>query len=675
MADETVRLVLDVTGVQDIEALKKEMLALTAAMGATDASLGKVTTAATTTAQAVGKTTQAAQTAAPAVAAVGTAATSTAQAVTQVGQASFQATTAMAGTTTAAIQTTVAVTQAGQAAAQTAAQFNNLGNAAQNAAGGGAGGGRGAGGGGGGAAAAANGGNGRGLLNLSYALQDLYQGGFSAILNNIPMLAEGFGMAASTAGALAIAGLAVNEGFKILGPLLSDTREPLKRLVDTWKDFADGLGGQKTEIEAMDIAVKELAKNFAWDWTDSIDEVTKKFRDFLALAREAEALRKENERDAADRKGGEERLDSLARDTERGKMYDEYLQGQGEDGARALQDKLAKDAREKARQEEIESQLAVMEREGKFKDYGNISTDTQRELARAQLNQTLKQDDERVLRRADSIAAGQMNAAARGDKKALAQVAAADKDFAEYEAEVAADKEAQEVHAKWREKRLEREQREMAENKEQERLAGIGPPEQAFRNNVAAERQAAERAAEMEATKKRVEAEVEKKKNEALEVSRTKRLDNFMRQEDLTPEMLRQQQDMAAARMPTQRDRARVRQQVAQQQAAELRARMARRGMDEAEQQAGLRDIGNAIRPQQGGNGMRSVAPKAVDDGTKAVEQTGDKMVQAVVANGRVTTQKFQQIEATMNELSRMMAQNMAGQVGMPGRQFNAGRR
>jgi hypothetical protein len=309
-----------------------------------------------------------------------------------------------------------------------------------------------------------------------------------------------------------------------------------------------------------------------------------------------------------------------------------------------------------------------------------------RDFARNQIDNRRKSDDAETIDRSKEMAAGTMAAAARGDKKALAQIAAADKEFAEYEAEVAADKEAQEVHAKWREKRIEREKREMEENKEQERLAGIGPPEQAFRNNVAAQRQAEEREAERVAQKKIIDAKVEKEKNEALEEGRRKRLDNFMQQEGLTPEGLAQQQEQAAARMPNGRMRQEARDRVAGAQAAELRARMARRGMDENEQAAGLRDIGNAGRqrvPQR--RGMRSVAPSAENNRTPAAEKTeentkevanaGDKMVRAVAQNGQVTLQKFQQIESTMLELSRMLAQNAGGQVGMPGRQFNAGRR
>jgi hypothetical protein len=675
MADETVRLVLDVTGVQDIEALKKEMLALTTAMGATDASLGKVTTAATTTAQAVGQTTQAATTAAPAVAAVGTAATTTAQAVIQVGQASFQATTAMAGAASAAVQTTVSVTQAGQAASQTAGQLNNLGNAAQNAAGGG----------GGGAGGVANMLQGRGLMGLSYALQDLYQGGFSAILNNIPMLATGFGLTAGTAGTLAIAGLVVNETFKAMAPLFEDTEGKLNTLSEAWKDFAEGIGAAKTDLELTEIAVKKLAESMGSNWITSLDTVNDKFKEFLKLAKEANELRKEQEKEQADRKSGENLLNDMGGDKDRGQQYKEYIQGQGEDNARAKQDALAKDMREKARQEIIEDQVSAEEKSGMYA--GNAEyREYQKSIRRKQLDKTVSTEDEEVIDRSKSMAAGTMAAAARGDKKALAQIAAADKEFAEYEAEVAADAEAQKVHAKWREKRLEREKREMEENKEQERLAGIGPPEQAFRNNVAAQRQAEEREAERVAQKKIIDAKVEKEKNEALEEGRRKRLDNFMQQEGLTPEGLAQQQEQAAARMPNGRMRQEARDRVAGAQAAELRARMARRGMDENEQAAGLRDIGNAGRqrvPQR--RGMRSVAPSAennrtpagekTEENTKEVANAGDKMVRAVAQNGQVTLQKFQQIESTMLELSRMLAQNAGGQVGMPGRQFNAGRR
>ena len=110
-----------------------------------------------------------------------------------------------------------------------------------------------------------------------------------------------------------------------------------------------------------------------------------------------------------------------------------------------------------------------------------------------------------------------------------------------------------------------------------------------------------------------------------------------------------------------------------------MREKMARRGMNENDINANFGDIRAAGRqrvPEQ--RGMRSVPPqaeKAVQDGTKEVAQSGDKMVQAVVVNGRVTAQKFRQIEQSLAQLSGMIAQDMAGQVGMPGRQFNAGRR
>lgn len=679
MADETVRLVLNVTGVADIEALKKEMLALTEAMGATETQVTEVATAAQQATTPINNVGQAAQQTVTPMTNLGQASATTAVNVTQVGQASFQATTAMAGTTTAAVQTTVAVTHAGQAAAQAAAQLNQLGNAAQNAAGGGGGGGGAGGAGGGGAGGGGGGANpfqGRGLMSLSYALQDLYQGGFSAILNNIPMLATQFGLTAGTAGILAIAGLAVNEAFKVMAPLFEDTEEKLAKLSESWKDFAEGMGGAKNDLESTEIALKSLAESMGSNWIIWVDTLNDKFKEFMKLAKEADQLRKEQEKEQADRKSGENLLNDMGGDKDRGQQYKEYIQGQGEDNARAKQDALAKDLRDKAKREVIEDQVSAEERAGIYA--GNAEyREYQKSIRRKQLDKSVSTEDESVIDRSKSMAAGMMAAAARGDKKALAQIAAADKEFAEYEAEVKADKEAQEVHAKWREKRLEREKQELEDAKEQKRLASIGPPEEAFRNNIAAERLAKEREEKREADKKIADAKVEKDKNEALEAGRMKRLDNFMRQENLSPEMLLQQQQAAAARMPTQRDRARAMMQVQQQQEAELRARMERRGMDGGEINAGLRDIGNAMRPPRGGNGLRNVAPAAekAEKEAKEVQEAGDKMVRAVAQNGQVTLQKFRQIEGTMLELSRMMAQNMAGQVAAPARQFNVQRR
>jgi hypothetical protein len=513
-------------------------------------------------------------------------------------------------------------------------------------------------------------------MSLSYALQDLYQGGFSAILNNIPMLATQFGLTAGTAGILAIAGLAVNEAFKVMAPLFEDTEEKLAKLSESWKDFAEGMGGAKNDLESTEIALKSLAESMGSNWIIWVDTLNDKFKEFMKLAKEADQLRKEQEKEQADRKSGENLLNDMGGDKDRGQQYKEYIQGQGEDNARAKQDALAKDLRDKAKREVIEDQVSAEERAGIYA--GNAEyREYQKSIRRKQLDKSVSTEDESVIDRSKSMAAGMMAAAARGDKKALAQIAAADKEFAEYEAEVKADKEAQEVHAKWREKRLEREKQELEDAKEQKRLASIGPPEEAFRNNIAAERLAKEREEKREADKKIADAKVEKDKNEALEAGRMKRLDNFMRQENLSPEMLLQQQQAAAARMPTQRDRARAMMQVQQQQEAELRARMERRGMDGGEINAGLRDIGNAMRPPRGGNGLRNVAPAAekAEKEAKEVQEAGDKMVRAVAQNGQVTLQKFRQIEGTMLELSRMMAQNMAGQVAAPARQFNVQRR
>lgn len=662
MADETIRLVLNVTGVQDVEALKKEMLELTTAMGGTDASLEVLGKEAVDATQKLDKLEDATRD-------VGKEAVDAAQKLDKLEDAERDVGKEAVDAAQKLDKLEDAERDVGKEAVDAARKLDNLEDAASKAAGSGKG-------------------SGRGILQLSWAMQDLFQSGFAAILNNLPGLATEFGMSAAAAGTLGLAGLGISQAFSMLGLMFADTEKKLKPLTESWKDFTNGLSGSdKLAVEEMEVAVQKLAANFSAGWLSRLGDLNKQFEEFLSLAREAEALRKETERDATDRRGGQDKIDELANDKERGKQYEEFLRGQGEDGAKARQDKLAKDMLEKARREQIEERIAAQKRNGEFEpswwERANgeaISPELAEKLARARAERETKIDSPEVRKRAEAMAAGTMNAATRGDKKALAQIAAADKEFADYEAEVAADAEAQKVHAKWREQRIEREKREMAENKEQERLAGIGPPEQAFRNNIAAQRQAEERVAAQEALKKKTEAEIEKKKNEALEEGRRKRLDNFMQQEGLTPEGLAQQQEQAAARMPNGQMRQEARDRVAGAQAAELRARMARRGMDENEQAAALRDIGNAGRqrvPQR--RGMRSVAPAApapdgdgkasqeVDKGTKAVEQSGDKMVKAVLTNAQVTAKKFQQIEATMLELSRMMAQNMAGQVGGAG--------
>ena len=71
----------------------------------------------------------------------------------------------------------------------------------------------------------------------------------------------------------------------------------------------------------------------------------------------------------------------------------------------------------------------------------------------------------------------------------------------------------------------------------------------------------------------------------------------------------------------------------------------------------------------------QGMTAKEAEKTTKEVMQAGDKMIAAMMKNGQVTLNRFRQLELTISGISRMMAEQAQGQVGMPGRQFNAGRR
>ena len=140
-------------------------------------------------------------------------------------------------------------------------------------------------------------------------------------------------------------------------------------------------------------------------------------------------------------------------------------------------------------------------------------------------------------------------------------------------------------------------------------------------------------------------AQQEKDKAEKAEEQRVKIRDQVMERNGMTPEGLAMQRQNAGvgATAAANRNRAGMANNQQQQMEAEFR----RQGMTAEE------------------------AKKT----TQEVMKAGDNIVRTMVQNGRLTLNRFKQIEMTQNELMRMMAEQAAGQVGMPGRQFNAGRR
>jgi hypothetical protein len=140
-------------------------------------------------------------------------------------------------------------------------------------------------------------------------------------------------------------------------------------------------------------------------------------------------------------------------------------------------------------------------------------------------------------------------------------------------------------------------------------------------------------------------AQQEKDKAEKAEEQRVKLRDQYMERNGMTPEGLAIQRQNAGV-------------------GATAAANRNRAGMANSQQQQMEADF----RRQ----GMTAEEAKKT---TQEVMRAGDNIVRTMVQNGRLTLNRFKQIEMTQNELMRMMAEQAAGQVGMPGRQFNAGRR
>ncbi len=89
---------------------------------------------------------------------------------------------------------------------------------------------------------------GRGLAQLSYAIDDI-QYGFNAIVNNIPQIVMGFGAGAGVAGAVGIAAVAVNQLIKHWGEL-SDIAQ------SAWA------GGSIDQLQKLREGAEEAAKAF-----------------------------------------------------------------------------------------------------------------------------------------------------------------------------------------------------------------------------------------------------------------------------------------------------------------------------------------------------------------------------------------------------------------------------
>ncbi len=142
---------------------------------------------------------------------------------------------------------------------------------------------------------------GRGLLQLGYAVDDLAYG-FSAIVNNIPQIAMGFGAGAGVAGAIAIAAVAVNQLIKHWGDL-SDIAssywsggsiEQLHKLREAAEEAAKGFKKLQEEHTKMEEATAKYTKEAIVE--AGVDKVRKAVAEALTTSPTGEQMTEEEKR-------------------------------------------------------------------------------------------------------------------------------------------------------------------------------------------------------------------------------------------------------------------------------------------------------------------------------------------------------------------------------------------
>lgn len=90
-----------------------------------------------------------------------------------------------------------------------------------------------------------------GILHVAHAFQDL-QYGVGAVLNNVPLLAQAFGVPAQYAGGLMIAAVGVNLAFEHGAPLIREYASAVGLVDDITKKAATSADEYKAKIEALE---------------------------------------------------------------------------------------------------------------------------------------------------------------------------------------------------------------------------------------------------------------------------------------------------------------------------------------------------------------------------------------------------------------------------------------
>lgn len=282
---------------------------------------------------------------------------------------------------------------------------------------------------------------GRKMMELSYMLDDI-QYGFHGIANNIPRFAQSFGIGASAVGAIGIAAVGVNQALKYLGPLLESTEKPLKPLKERLEEFAKGLGASKVEAEKLTTEIQKMADRVP-DMFRSFDGTLSKINEILRAQKELDAMKKEDEKRAADAAAERARIEARQnKNDDKGKVYKEFTEGLTPDQDIGVTEKLAADQMEKARNDVIDAQVNAMEAAGTFNGR-MVPKETLRLLAKEAIRKKTPQSNDEIKaaaqRRADEI----RNKAMQGDQTALTTLEAISPEFAQFSKETADDEQFQ----------------------------------------------------------------------------------------------------------------------------------------------------------------------------------------------------------------------------------------
>lgn len=287
------------------------------------------------------------------------------------------------------------------------------------------------------------------LLVWGQAIDDI-QYGIRGILNNIPQLVNSFGGGAAAAGGFQIALIALNFAFDKLGSLIDDTTPKVKPFAEQ----LDGLtksGSQTTaQVDALAESAKKLATAFGPGMIESFDKTVARMGDIVKTMKEAQALQKEIAQENAAREKGQGRIDEKGKQGDAGSLFGEFFGGMSEDEAIALRDRVAKDSRQRAESELVDSEMSALEGAGtwaglKYRTMTGAQSPAQKRLeaqSKAQYRDAIRKRigrDGSLDKQAQSIASGLIEEAIGGDPRAIQRMRDAG-GFGEFEQYDQADK-------------------------------------------------------------------------------------------------------------------------------------------------------------------------------------------------------------------------------------------